>query len=60
MNKLKNYFSGGHIVESFAILPSINYSWMHTSNGKVWEIQFVWFYWYFSIGNIKNHLENFN
>ena len=59
MSKIKDYFSGGHLVECFAILPSINYSWMMTNKGKVWEFQFAWLFWYFTIGNVKVYLDQY-
>lgn len=56
-HKFKEYFDGGHLIESFAVLPSISYNWMQTTDGKVREVTFAWLYWYFSIGNTKIYLK---
>ena len=54
----KDYFNYGHLIESFAILPSISYNWIQTSKGKVYEINFAWLFWYFTIGNVRKFLKN--
>lgn len=57
MNCFKKYFNSGHLIESFAVLPSISYNWMKTINGKAREVTFAWLFWYFSIGNIRIYLD---
>ena len=56
---MKDYFSGGWLIESFAILPSISLNWMHKvgNTPMSWELNFVWFFWYFSIGNVRINLK---
>lgn len=53
----KDYFDYGHLIESFAILPSISYNWIQTSEGKVREVTFAWLFWYFAIGNTRIYLK---
>jgi len=51
--------SGGRIIEGFCILPSINVNWMSLCKDKktYFDIQFAWFFWYFTIGQIKKKLK---
>ena len=51
--------SGGWIVEGFSILPSINVNWMTVREGKCYDVQFAWLFWYFTIGQIKNKLKEY-
>lgn len=51
--KFKDYFDAGHLIDSCAILPSISYNWMRTTDGKVYEITFTWIFWYVSFGNVR-------
>ena len=57
MKRFKKYFNDGHLIESFAVLPSISYNWMQTTDGKVHEVTFAWLFWYFSIGNVRIYLD---
>lgn len=56
---MKDYFSGGWLIESFAILPSISLNWMHKvgNTPMSWELNFAWLFWYFSIGNVRINLK---
>ena len=56
---MKDYFNYGCLIECFIITPSINFNWMHktTKTPMSWELNFSWFFWYFSIGNIKINLK---
>ena len=56
---MKEFIRIGHLVESFAFLPSISYNWMHKTNiaPKSWEVSFAWLYWYLAIGNIRSNLK---
>ena len=57
--------SCGKIVEGFDIFPTISVSWVtiQVDNKllekykRYYDIQFVWLFWYFTIGQIKNKLE---
>lgn len=53
------YVNCGHLVESFAIFPCISLNWMHKTNSTPlsWEFNIAWFFWYFSIGNVKSNLK---
>ena len=59
MENIKNYFNGGHLIECFCITPSINFNWMHktTTTPMSWELNFSWFFWYISFGNVKVNLK---
>ena len=55
----------GRIIEGFCILPSIDLTWA-TLNVKdklsgnyatYYDMRFVWLFWYFTIGQIKNKLK---
>ena len=55
--------SGGKIVEGFSILPSINLNWAvsysrkENKYHKIYDVQFSWLFWYFTIGQVKNWLK---
>lgn len=59
IGNMKEYFSGGHLIESFCFLPSISLNWMHKTNknSMSWELNFAWLFWYFSIGNVRINLK---
>lgn len=52
------------LIESFCILPSLSINWMTTrwvKSGeykKIYDIQFSWFKWYISTGNIRKYLKS--
>ena len=48
-----SYVSCGKIVEGFDVLPSINISWLQTTTGIRWYVQFAWLFWYVLFGNTK-------
>ena len=54
-----DYFSCGHLIEAFCIIPSINFNWMCSTRKTSfsWELNFAWLFWYFSIGNIRINLK---
>ena len=64
---MKWTISGGRIVEGFQVLPSISVNWAIVQDknksaapGKlkrIYDIQFSWLFWYFSIGQIKSWLK---
>ena len=54
---MKDYFSFNHLIECFYFLPSINYNWMRTNKEYSWELNFVWLFWQFSIGNVRINLK---
>ena len=41
MKHFKKHFDGGHLIESFAVLPSISYNWMQTYHGTAKEVTFA-------------------
>lgn len=49
--------SYGRIIEGFTFLPTINLNWGTFENKKHYDIQFAWFYWYFTIGQIHKKLK---
>lgn len=57
-------FKFGKLIENFAILPSISINWMTTNWVKsgeyktIYDIQFSWFKWYISTGNINKYLKS--
>ena len=54
----------GKLIESFVILPSLSINWMTTNwvrTGEyktIYDIQFAWFKWYISTGNISKYLKS--
>ena len=52
------YVNCGHLIESFAFIPSISLNWMKTTHGTAFEIQFTWLFWYINFGNVKVILDN--
>jgi len=56
---MKEYFSFCHLIECFCFLPSISLNWMHKTNKTPtsWELNFVWLFWQFSIGNVRINLK---
>lgn len=47
----------GRIIEGFTFIPTINLCWATLENKKYYDIQFVWLYWYFTIGQIHNKIK---
>ena len=41
--------TAGKIFECFAFLPSLNLSWMRTTKGNIYFLQFGWLYWYIEL-----------
>lgn len=41
--------TAGKIFECFAFLPSLNLSWMRTTKGNIYILQFAWLYWYIEV-----------
>ncbi len=39
----------GKLVECFAILPSLNLSWVRTTKMTIYILQFAWLYWYIEL-----------
>lgn len=39
----------GRIIEGFAILPSLNLSWVRTPKGTIHFLQLAWLYWYIQV-----------
>ena len=39
----------GKLAECFAFLPSLNLSWIRTSIGTIYFLQFGWLYWYIQV-----------
>jgi len=55
---IKNYISGGWLIEAFVFLPSFDLNWMKLSNGKsAREFRITWLFWYVSFGNVKKKLK---
>lgn len=48
--------SGGRLIESFVIIPSIDITWMY--EGKYIDVRFSWLFWYFTIGTIRKYLKS--
>lgn len=50
--------SGGRIIEGFSIIPSININWMWVNDHtKIYDVQFAWLFWYFTIGQAHKWLK---
>ena len=49
--------SYGRLIESFGIIPNINICWMTLKDGRYWDVQFSWLFWYCTIGQIKKKLK---
>lgn len=57
--------SGGRIVEGFQVLPSISVNWAIVQDKnklpdnftRIYDIQFSWLFWYFTIGQIGSWLK---
>ena len=47
----------GWLIEGFNILPNIGVSWMTLKDGRFYDVRFSWFFWYFTIGQIKKKLK---
>lgn len=44
---------GGKLIESFTFLPGISLAWMTIDGKTYYDLQFSWFSWYFTIGEIR-------
>ena len=49
--------TSGKIVDGFSFLHSINLIWTTLTDGKYYDVQFVWLKWYFTIGQIHKKLK---
>jgi hypothetical protein len=50
--------SKGKYVEGFAVLPSIDVSWMRLwDNDRYWDVTIGWLFWYVTIGQIHKKLK---
>lgn len=49
--------TSGKIVDGFVFLPSISLIWMILTDGRYYDVQFVWLKWYFMIGQIHKKLK---
>ena len=57
--------SYGRLVEGFTFLPTINLNWatLQVNNklpgnyNRYYDIQFAWFFWYVTFGQLKNKLK---
>lgn len=47
----------GKFIEGFEIIPSISITWMTLVDGRFYDVRFSWFFWYFTIGQIKKKLK---
>jgi hypothetical protein len=47
----------GTLIESFVLLPSIDFSWMSLKSGTYYDLRFAWLFWYITIGEINNRLK---
>ena len=50
-------FSGGYLIESVCILPSLDVSWMTFKEGRFWDLRFCWLFWYITFGQIHKKLK---
>lgn len=50
-------FSGGHLIDGFCILPSLDVSWMTLKEGRFWDLRFCWLFWYITFGQIHKKLK---
>ena len=48
----------GWLVESFCVLPGVNVYWITLGKKTYWDIQFIWLFWYMTIGQIGNKLKS--
>lgn len=51
-------FTFGKILDGFSILPSINVNWAEM-NGRYYDVQFAWLWWYFTAGEIDKRLKEY-
>ena len=46
---MKIEFRAGKLMECFCILPSLHLNWIQFRGGKLWYIQFGWFFWFIEL-----------
>lgn len=57
--------SYGKIIEGFSVFPSVSVSWatlkvkdkLPGNYNRYYDIQFSWFFWYVTFGQLKNKLK---
>lgn len=51
----------GWLIEGFSILPSISIVWARAdAHTKLYDVQFAWLRWYFTIGQVHKWLKENN
>lgn len=48
----------GKLKECFVIVPSLSFSWVGLSSGRMYYIQLTWICWYIYLGLYKKYSDN--